>query len=325
MVATGVRWVGVPRRLLVIVLLLAASPALAQLERGLQVPESVAMRGDAPATLEVRLHNPEREARTFEVRVRSVDGPAIISAPDPATTMVAAGGTGAVSLEVRLSARPPGPTAFALEVGARSVGSGAATEETARVRATWAPERAWPASLATAGEVIVGLGALAAAGVLAARAWGAQAFGWPLAVLYTRIRPSRVLDHPARRKLYTTIAARPGLTYTELQDATRLSTGALQHHLRILVLHGLVRDLRESGHRRLALTSAPPPEPSLSRAQRRVLQALPPDGLPQREVARRIGITRQGAGWHLRRLAALGFVESDLVAGERRWRPVVER
>lgn len=139
---------------------------------------------------------------------------------------------------------------------------------------------------------------------------------------YTRFAKQEILDHETREKVYALVSERPGLTYGELLAATGLRRGALLHHVQALERHGLILGRNDGMHHRCypAGTRIPVEGPTVTGAQARVLDLLAREGpLTQRAVAETLGITQQGASYHLKRLQRAGRVEALGDPGERRW------
>lgn len=172
----------------------------------------------------------------------------------------------------------------------------------------------------TAGTALV-LATVSAAALWRHPAWRAWSAA-PLAALYSRFTRKDVLQHETRDRILARLHERGGLTLDELRATTGLSRGGLIHHLTTMERHGLVVTRHEGARRRVyaagvrlpVLGAVPTP------GQARVLALLQEAGpLPQGEVARRLGITQQGASHHLTRLAREGRLRVEQEGGERRW------
>lgn len=169
------------------------------------------------------------------------------------------------------------------------------------------------------------------AGALLAGTWALHR-RWPiLLTLYSRLVPARILDSPARRRICDVIAQNPGLSTRELQRNLGMANGVFEHHLHILRDRGhvvLIPFGREHGAY-LADMPRPPARPPLDE---RILTHLRQEGpATAATLARHLGIARQLAHYHLRRLAQRGAIEraqdgwraqggrgSDQVVGGRR-------
>lgn len=143
----------------------------------------------------------------------------------------------------------------------------------------------------------------------------------PLVRLYSRLARTEVLDHATRDRLVALVAERPGITYTALLRETRLNRGALLHHLHVLGQHHLLQSRREGIHRRFYPGGArlPEPAPSVTGAEERVLAILQAGPLTQREIAERLGVSQQGASYHVTKLARRGLLVELAAGGAKRW------
>ncbi len=133
-----------------------------------------------------------------------------------------------------------------------------------------------------------------------------------LAPLYTRFAPNELLDNATREQINTLVSREPGISYGELKAATGLNTGALIHHLRALERGRLIATRKEGTSRRFFAPGAVPRTthtgPSLTPTQRTVLAHLADGPLTQPELARRLGVTQQGANHHVKTLERRGLV-----------------
>lgn len=132
---------------------------------------------------------------------------------------------------------------------------------------------------------------------------------------FSRLERSDVADHPVRRRLLDLVEARPGVHHNELARALGIGRGALQHHARVLVRHGLLRRIASAAavcyvlpeHRARPGIEASPL--LLGATARRVLhevRAVP--GATTADLAARLGIGRSGLVRHLHRFEAAGLV-----------------
>ncbi|MEA3201657.1 MAG: hypothetical protein QOE90_3085 [Thermoplasmata archaeon] len=152
---------------------------------------------------------------------------------------------------------------------------------------------------------------------LLAAAAGAAAFGlarahrrWPygLAILYSRISPSRLLAHPQRRRMRDAVAASPGLGVNELQRAMGLAKGVFDHHLHRLLTAGHLRAVEDGQRRRLYVPGAVPEGGQLPLGER-VIRFLAERGeTPTTRLAAELGVSRQALHYHVKRLAREGLV-----------------
>lgn len=136
---------------------------------------------------------------------------------------------------------------------------------------------------------------------------------WFLSGLYSRFARGEILAQPTRAKLYETVSAHPGITVQDLADEAGSYVGAIAYHLRVLERAGYVTTRRETAGRRVFVAGARLPEASpLTKSQERILEALRTESLGARELAQRLGITRQGAHFHLKILERRGYVSAAL-------------
>ncbi len=161
----------------------------------------------------------------------------------------------------------------------------------------------------------------AATGIsLLALAGSALYYFWPALKggalgLFSRVEDRVVLDLPARRRLYDSIQAEPGIHFMALARKADVGRGALDHHLRRLVAAGLVVVHKAPGYTcyfakgavdRTIVDSAPALRSEGSRAVFEAVRAQP--GISCREVARRLGRSPSTVSYHLHRLQESGLV-----------------
>ena len=160
--------------------------------------------------------------------------------------------------------------------------------------AQWTRQRPWlAAGLTGAASGVVGL-----AGGLAtvASAVGAMAFGG----ISTR---ATTHEHPLRRRILSTLEARPGLCYRELQTVMNTANGTLRHHLDVLQTRRAVTSCRSMGGL-LFCRWTQPVEVLRSKVvgEERMAQQLPIGLSPvQRMILENIdreGVPRSQLNWH---------------------------
>lgn len=152
--------------------------------------------------------------------------------------------------------------------------------------------------------------ALVAFAVLASRPSTAPAC---LPVLFSRFTRHDVLDHERRARLFECVRSNPGIAFGEAARHLDLAPGVVQHHLRLLERHDLVRRLRDGRTSRL-YPRGPKPDPptTLAPARARVLAMLREHpGLTTPELAARLGRRIQSAWEQVRKLATAGLVVSE--------------
>lgn len=142
---------------------------------------------------------------------------------------------------------------------------------------------------------------------------GRYLVGSTLVPLYSRIRKSDVLTHEVRAGIYEHVRAHPGIRYEDLRQAMGLANGSLAFHLQVLQREGFVVGETQWTRRRFYVNGAQrPPREAVSSAEatlRDLLAAEP--SLSAGEVARRLGISRQLARYHLLRLQRGGVVRAE--------------
>lgn len=134
---------------------------------------------------------------------------------------------------------------------------------------------------------------------------------------YTRIAPSRVLSHPSRAHLHALIQRSPGIGIADLVRETSLRRIVVRHHLHMLEASGHVRSAKLGGRRgfqvvgavsTLDATRALALRDPTRRAVALVL-AGSDEGLTQRDLVARTGLSQRLVSYHLQRLEQAGFLE----------------
>jgi DNA-binding MarR family transcriptional regulator len=153
-----------------------------------------------------------------------------------------------------------------------------------------------------------GVAALAIVGILFTDA-GKLLLGGLFASMSTRLERAGVLSNEIRTAVFMEVARRPGVRFEELRRALGLSLGALSYHIGVLERERYIRSVRQWTHRRFFTMGSGMPVPAPATVIDRIgdiLLATP--GLTVAEVARRLGISRQLARYHLSALERRGFV-----------------
>jgi predicted transcriptional regulator len=170
----------------------------------------------------------------------------------------------------------------------------------------WLLQATWVVTLAAVTVLLVRLAVPSAAGFL----------------LFTRLAPERLLEHPRREMILNCLQAEPGLSLDQLCQRTRIPRGPAQHHLRLLTRAGLLGRVRDGRMTRHFLPGGPRPDLLLLQPTRArlvaALQAEPELGASA--IAARLGLRRQSAWQHLQRLAHAGLVEAVATGRGTRWR-----
>jgi predicted transcriptional regulator len=146
----------------------------------------------------------------------------------------------------------------------------------------------------------------------------------PIAVLYRRLLSHETLSHPIRDDMLQRIRAHPGIHESQLAREMGLRHTHVQYHLRLLEQARIVEERRFGGLKCLfevgALSEA---EKGAAMAERgrggEVLAALTAEpGIPQRILARRLGMSESSVKWHLDRFAGSGMVRVERTSGSKR-------
>ncbi|MHB8634140.1 MAG: thrombospondin type 3 repeat-containing protein [Thermoplasmatota archaeon] len=155
---------------------------------------------------------------------------------------------------------------------------------------TWGPGALAVAAVVTAGAVV------------AARRWAA------LVILFTRLMGQDLLRNPTRAAIVERVERSPGMHFMALAMALGVGRGTLDHHLRVLVVAGLVREA-SSGQNRLlypALHVGTPP-PGRRREVLEHVNLHPGQSLA--EIARTLHAPHRTVAHVARRLAQEGALE----------------
>lgn len=152
-----------------------------------------------------------------------------------------------------------------------------------------------------------GSGTAAAVALLLSEA-GRLAVGGLGGGLYARFSGAAVLGNEIRAGILRHVGQHPGVRYEALRKALGLSNGALAFHLRVLEREGYVT-VRSQWTRRAFYASGAAPPPAEPTGARDVLLRLAREApLTQAEAARRLGVSRQLARYHLLALERDGLL-----------------
>ncbi len=145
----------------------------------------------------------------------------------------------------------------------------------------------------------------------------------PVVPLFSRLESGKVLSHPLRGQLYTTVRQRPGVSPQELVIAHEAGWSTVVYHLRVLEQHGLVTGVRDGRHRRFFdCTSG-----RWANGRKTVLATMlnpttakvaclvqDEPGVAQRSLAERLELAPSSVNWHVRRLVKVGLLERERTA-----------
>ena len=168
----------------------------------------------------------------------------------------------------------------------------------------------------SANDLILAGGALLAAALLigSTEAGRLSVFAWILFPLYVRRKRNEILEHQTRGMILGYIMVHPGDTYTDIKRNLMLSNGTLSYHLTVMEREGIVRS-QTRGTRKLFFPEGvrvPEDGGGLHEVQVRMYRAIAAvPGLAVKDIAGALGITSQHALYHLRALAAQGYVRLE--------------
>ncbi len=137
----------------------------------------------------------------------------------------------------------------------------------------------------------------------------------PLLILFSRLKPSAILNHAGRQRLLDIIDGSPGIHFEALVRASGMSRSVTRYHLDVLTRTGLVRPQRTGKYLSLHAGAAAVPDPPVQNILRsvsahRLLEAVAQTpGQTVAHLAGIAGLAKSSAGYHLRRFVAAGLVE----------------
>lgn len=126
----------------------------------------------------------------------------------------------------------------------------------------------------------------------------------------------RLLSLGNRRRIVDHVADHPGIHLRQIVRDLGLALGTVEHHLHLLVRHGLLERHRLQGQTGYFLAGATSPDERLLSSvlrhdgPRRILRALAADAdLDAAALARRLGLSKATTAHHVKRLLAAGLLE----------------
>ncbi len=152
-----------------------------------------------------------------------------------------------------------------------------------------------------AAVAVAGVGTSLAALGLVRRRWP-----WLLAALYTRLAPSKMLDHPLRERLVAEIRADPGVTFGELARRTGAAAGMLTHHARMLEQARLVFSSPDGQLRRFYPIAQGRVAPTIDLAERARVSLRAEGPATLADLARRLDVSRQALHYHVKKMQSRG-------------------
>jgi len=139
----------------------------------------------------------------------------------------------------------------------------------------------------------------------------------------TRRIERRLLSLRNRRRIVDHVAEHPGVHLRKVARDLGLALGTTEHHLHLLVRHGLLEVGQAQGQSCYFTPGTPEQDRLLwvvlrQDAQRRVLRLLAADpDLGPMDLARRLGLSKAAVAYHLQRLEAWGFVQRLRIGRQR--------
>ncbi len=132
--------------------------------------------------------------------------------------------------------------------------------------------------------------------------------------LYTKLMKDRVLDHYLRGKIHGYIIANPGEHYNAIKDQLDVTNGALSYHLRVLEREGYIRSRMDGMYKRFYPSEMKLPRTTrqISSFQEVILTIVKNNqGLSQKDIAKRIGVSSQVINYHIKLLEDSGLIKVD--------------
>ena len=123
-----------------------------------------------------------------------------------------------------------------------------------------------------------------------------------------------ILDHFVRGEIYGYIKVHPGDNFTTIKKNLELNNGTLTYHLSVLEKEGFVKTWSSGTHKFYYPKGAKIPgdgikNPSIYDAILKSITDSP--GITIKDIASVVGISKQLANYHVRKLAAAGKIELE--------------
>jgi predicted transcriptional regulator/uncharacterized membrane protein len=162
---------------------------------------------------------------------------------------------------------------------------------------------------------LVAIVTLSVLGLLGGTEGGKYAlFGLIIIPLYTKIKRDRVLDHYLRGKIHGYIIANPGEHYNAIKEQLEITNGALSYHLRVLEREGYVRSRMDGIYKRFYPSDMklPTSQRNINSFQEVILTIVKNNqGLSQKDIAKRIGVSSQVINYHIKILEDGHLIKVD--------------
>jgi len=139
-------------------------------------------------------------------------------------------------------------------------------------------------------------------------------FAGLLIPLYTKLMKDQVLDHYLRGKIHGYIIANPGEHYNAIKEQLDVTNGALSYHLRVLEREGYIRSRFDGMYKRFYPSEMKLPRSSrqISSFQEVILTIVKNNqGLSQKDIAKRIGVSSQVINYHIKLLEDADLIKVD--------------
>ena len=169
---------------------------------------------------------------------------------------------------------------------------------------------------------------------VAATEVGRLAFFGLLYPLYTRLTKDKLLENFTRGRIYGHIEANPGIHYSELLRALKLSNGTLAYHLKTLEREGLVRSIREGQlklfypkvgewkskeRKKSTFFQRKKDAEKISITGKEILESVKQNpGLTEAEICSLTGLSKQVVNYHIRKLEKTGVMRVEREGGRAR-------
>jgi len=151
-----------------------------------------------------------------------------------------------------------------------------------------------------------GLGALLAVALTEAGRWKLTLLAVPL---YSRLRKEGLLNHAIREQIFGYVNEHPGANFSTIMRELNLKNGVLAYHLTTLEREEMIKSLRDGTYRRYYPRSSRSVPFEIQKAILEKIGANP--GLPEGELAERMGLSRQVLDYHLNSLIDSGHIRLE--------------
>ncbi|UCH87952.1 MAG: winged helix-turn-helix transcriptional regulator [Thermoplasmata archaeon] len=135
------------------------------------------------------------------------------------------------------------------------------------------------------------------------------------AVIYTRLKSRRLLEHRTRERIYNHIQNNPGVHYRGIMNDLELSMGVLSHHLNMLERQNFVKSMQDGTYRRFyPIGHKIDTRLLLTQPQETILDAIKSNpGISQSKLAEELNMTKKTVYYNVSQLrdSGLVFVDKD--------------